>query len=109
MRALILARFSKIPLFREKNAMLFKNQLKIMNGGTMKVRLTASFELTDERPGSSYGQPVLINRRTGKAHGPGDFIEPYEFWGFKPAVVHVTRMSKMTKRTDEEMEFIKKF
>jgi hypothetical protein len=75
----------------------------------VKVRLTASFELTDERADSFSGQPVLVNRPTGKAYGPGDFIEPYVFWGFKPAVVHVTRMSKMTKHTDEEMEFIRKF
>jgi hypothetical protein len=75
----------------------------------MKVRLTASFELTDERADSFSGQPVLVNRPTGKAYGPGDFIEPYESWGFKPAVVHVTRMTKMKKHTHEEMQFIRKF
>ena len=75
----------------------------------MKPRLTPSFELSDERPESFNGQPVLVNRATGKAYGPGDFIEPYVFWGFKPAVVHVNRMSKIKKHTDKEMEFIKRF
>ena len=75
----------------------------------MKVRLTPSFELSDERPESFNRQPVLVNRATGKASGPGDFIEPYAFWGFKPAVVHVTRMSNMEEHTSEERAFIKRF
>jgi hypothetical protein len=75
----------------------------------MKVGLTSIFESSDERPESFKGQPVLVNRATGKAPGPGDFIEPYAFWGFKPAVVHVTRMRNMKKHTDKEMEFTKKF
>lgn len=75
----------------------------------MKVRLTPTFELSDERPESFSGQPVLVNLATGKASGPGDFIEPYAFWGFKAAVVHVSHMSKKKKHTDEEMAFIKRF
>lgn len=47
----------------------------------MKVRLTESFELTDERIGSSYARPLLVNLRTGKAYGPEDIIKPYAFWG----------------------------
>ena len=75
----------------------------------MKIRLTPSFELSDERVESSKGQPVLVNRPTGKAYGPEDIIEPYAFWGLKPAAIHVVRMSNMNKHTDEEMEFIKRF
>jgi hypothetical protein len=78
-------------------------------GEGMKVRLTSSFDLSDKRPKSFNSQPVLVNRATGKASGPGDFIEPYAFWGFKPAVVHVTRLRNMKKHTDKEMEFIKRF
>jgi hypothetical protein len=40
---------------------------------------------------------------------PKDIIEPYAFWELKPAAVHVVRMSKMKKYTDEEMEFIERF
>ena len=75
----------------------------------MKVKLTSNFELSDERPESFDGQPVLVNLETGKASRAGDFIEPYASWGFKPAVVHVTRMSNQEKHADEEMEFIKRF
>ena len=75
----------------------------------MKVRLTPSFELTDERIGSSKARPVLVNMRTGKAHGPKDIIEPYAFWGLKPAAAHVARMIEGDLYTDEEMEFIKRF
>ncbi len=75
----------------------------------MRVRLTSSWELTDERPESFNGQPALVNGATGKAYGPGDFIEPFAFWGFKAAVVHVTRMRNMKKHTDEEINFIRRF
>ena len=75
----------------------------------MKVRLTPSFELTDERIGSSKARPVLVNLRTGKAHGPKEIIEPYAFWGLKPAAAHVARMVERIIYTDEEVEFIKRF
>jgi hypothetical protein len=75
----------------------------------MTVRLTESFELTNERPSSFSGELVLVNRSTGKAYSPGDFFEPFSSWGFKPAVTHVARMSKMKKHTNEEIEFIKRF
>ena len=75
----------------------------------MKVRLTVSFELTDERIGSAYARPLLVNLGTGKAHGPKDIIEPYWNWGLKPAAIQVVRMSKDNIYTDEEMEFIKRF
>jgi hypothetical protein len=75
----------------------------------MKVRLTPSWELTDERVGSSYGQPVLVNRPTGAAYGPGDIIEPYAHWGLKPAAVHVVRMIEMKKLSGEDLEFVGRF
>jgi hypothetical protein len=75
----------------------------------MKVRLTTLWELTDELSDSFSGEFILVNRATGKAYGPEDIIEPYAFWGLKPAAVHVARMSNMKKYTDEEMESIKRF
>jgi hypothetical protein len=75
----------------------------------MKVRFTPSWELTDERADSSYGQAVLVSRRTGKAFGTGDLLEPYAHWGLEPAAVHVTRMSETKKLSDEEMEFVRRF
>jgi hypothetical protein len=75
----------------------------------MKVRLTTLWELTDELSDSFSGEFILVNRATGKAYGPEDIIEPYAFWGLKPAAVHVARMSNMKKYTDEEMGSIKRF
>ena len=74
----------------------------------MKIIFTPSWELSDERAGSSYVIPVLVNRATGKAFGPGDLLEPYAHWGLKPAVVHVARMSETKKLSDEEMEFVRR-
>jgi len=75
----------------------------------MKVRLTATWELTDEHTASSNGQPVLVCRRTGEKFGPGDLIEPYADWGQKPAAVHVAQMSSMKKFSEEEKEFVQRF
>ena len=75
----------------------------------MKVRFTPSWELTDERADSSYGQAVLVSRRTGKAFGPGDLLEPYAHWGVGPAAVHATRMSNMKKLSGEDLEFVRRF
>jgi hypothetical protein len=75
----------------------------------MKVIFTPSWELSDERAGSSYGTPVLVNRATGKAFGPGDLLEPYAHWGLKPAADHVVRMSETKNISGEEMEFVRRF
>ena len=75
----------------------------------MKLSLTPSWELSDERAGSSYGIPVLVNRPTGKAFRPGKILEPYAHWDLKPAAVHVARMSETKKFSGEEMEFVRRF
>jgi len=75
----------------------------------MKVRLTATWELTDEHSASSKGQPVLVCRRTGEKFGPGDIMEPYANWGLKPAAVHAAQISSMKKLSDEEKEFVQRF
>ena len=75
----------------------------------MKVRLTASWELTDEHSASSHGQPVLICRRTGEKFAPRDILEPYVNWGLKTAADHVARMRQMRQFSDEEKEFIGRF
>ena len=75
----------------------------------MKVRLTFSFELTDERIRSSYARPLLVDLRNRKAYGPNDTIESYPEWGLWPAAVHVAHMTSTDIYTDEEKEFIKRF
>jgi len=75
----------------------------------MRVRLTPSWELTDELEDSFPGQPVLVNRKTREAFGPGDIIEPYPFWELKPAAFHTIRMSNMEEHSREEREFVRRF
>ena len=72
----------------------------------MKVQLTLSWELSDEHSASSHGKPVLIKRITDKAYGPGDVIEFYPTWGREPAAVHVERMIRMRKFSEQELNFI---
>jgi len=68
----------------------------------MRITLTPSYQLTDQHPASSYGQPVLVNRGSGEAFGPGDILTPYPSWGMMPARNVVRRMAKTAKLTDEE-------
>jgi hypothetical protein len=74
-----------------------------------KVQLTPSFELTTEHAASSYSQPVLVNRQSGEAYGPGDVIKVYESWGFMPASQAVDRMSRTKKFTYDQRLFVDDF
>jgi hypothetical protein len=78
-------------------------------GGFMKVRLAPSWELTDERAETSHGQPVLVNLWTQEVFRPEDILEPYPYWGLKPAAVHVGRMIQMKEFSDDELEFARRF
>lgn len=39
-----------------------------------RVRLTARWDVTTEHSQSSSAQPVLVDRRSGTAYGPGDLV-----------------------------------
>ena len=75
----------------------------------MIVQLTPSWKLTDEHPASSYGQPVLVQKDNPEAYGPADIVRCYPSWTFQPASLAAERLSKLGKRTGEELEFIRKF
>ena len=63
----------------------------------MKVTLTPSWILTTEHASSSYGQPVLVNRGSQEAFGPGDIVKPYPSWGYMLAADAVKRMVKTAR------------
>jgi hypothetical protein len=65
----------------------------------MQIILAPSWILTTDHAASSYDQPVLVNRGTGKAFGPGDIVRCYPSWGFQPAAQAVARFAKR-KRLD---------
>ena len=59
----------------------------------MKASLSPTWELSDEHAMSSYGQPVLVQRSTGDACGPGDILQAYNSWGFLSAAQVVMRLA----------------
>lgn len=67
----------------------------------MKVTLSPSWELSTDHAASSYGQPVLVNRATGEAYGPGDIVRPYPSHGSTTAAEAVRRLAK-TARLDAD-------
>lgn len=75
----------------------------------MKLTLSPSFELTDDHASSSYGQPVLVNRRSGEAYGPADLLQAYSSSLMQSASEAAARMASMTKWTYEEQKFIDRF
>jgi len=75
----------------------------------MKITLLPAFELSTEHAASSYGQPVLVNRDTGEAFGPGDIVKCYPSWPYQPASVAVERMAKRKKFTADEQTFVDRF
>ena len=75
----------------------------------MQVNLKPSWELSTEHAACSYGQPVLVNRATGEAFGPGDILKAYPSWGYMPAAATVERMAKTAKLDDEGRELVGRF
>jgi len=75
----------------------------------MKTNLTPSWELSTENAASSYGQPVLVNRTTGEAYGPGDILKPYPSYGFMAAADAVRRMAKTKKMDEDGQNLVDKF
>jgi hypothetical protein len=68
-----------------------------------------SWTLTADHAASSYGQPVLVNRASGRAYGPADIVECYPSWGFMPAAKAVERMADSANLGDLEREFCRRF
>ncbi len=67
----------------------------------MKIQLTPSLILTDERAESRYGIPVLVNLQDdATAYGPADIIDVYH--QAQPAAHLVHRFAK--RLTGEERE-----
>ena len=75
----------------------------------MKAILSCGWELSDEHAASSYGQPVLVNRRTGDVYGPLDVIELHPEIGAMPAAQGVRMMPRTYHMEDREYELVFKF
>jgi len=75
----------------------------------VQVNLSGSWELSTDHAASSYGQPVLVNRATGEAFGPGDILKPYPSYGFMPAAEAVRRLSKTADLDADGRDLVAKF
>ena len=63
----------------------------------MQVTLSGTWALSTDHAASSYEQPVLVNRPSGDAYGPGDIVQLYPSYGFLPAADGVRRLAKTAK------------
>ena len=75
----------------------------------MQINLSGSWDLSTDHAASSYGQPVLVNRATGEAFGPGDILKPYPSWGFMVGAEAVRRLAKTAKLDAEGRNLVAKF
>ena len=74
----------------------------------MKVQLTPSLVLTNNRPESRYRIPVLVNRSDEtRAYGPSDIISVYG--QFEPAAHVVVRFAKANRLAGRELEAARLF
>ena len=64
----------------------------------MKATLSPSWELSTEHAASRHGQPVLVNRSTGEAFGPGDTVTLDPRQGYARAAHAVARLAETAKR-----------
>lgn len=75
----------------------------------MREVIFKSWKLTTDHAASSYGQPVLVNRATGEAFGPGDIVQCYPSWGYLPAALAVDRLAAAESLDDEQIALVSRF
>ncbi len=75
----------------------------------MKVALTPAWELSDEHPRSSLGQPVLVDRSRGLAYRPDDVLQAYPSWGVLPAARVVQRLANAADLTGDARALVARF
>jgi hypothetical protein len=78
----------------------------------MKIQLTSSLFLSDERAECRYGIPVLVNRQDDATLGPADIFQAYPSWGLQPAAHSVIRAFKSKQPcpfSEDEITAVRKF
>jgi hypothetical protein len=80
-------------------------------GGNHADHSFAVVDSTDEHSASNDGIPVLANRGTGEAYGPGDTVRAYPSQDLVPAARVVDRLlgGKKQELTEEEKVFVRAF
>jgi hypothetical protein len=75
----------------------------------MKATLSSSWKLSTEHAASCHGQPVLVNRRTGEAFGPGDVVTLSPSHGDTLATDGVRRLAKTAHLTVKGRALVARF
>jgi hypothetical protein len=75
----------------------------------MTCQLAPSWILTTDHAASSHGQPVLVNRASGAAYGPGDLVEAYPSHGPTLAANAVDRLAKTASLDAAGLKLVEKF
>jgi hypothetical protein len=65
----------------------------------MKTILSPEWELSTTNPAAHDGQPVLVNRSTWQAFGPGDQVRLYPSQSYAKAADAVARLAETAKLT----------
>lgn len=65
----------------------------------MRAILSPEWELSTTHPASHDGQPVLVNRSTWQAFGPGDQVRLYPSQDYAKAADAVARLAETAKPT----------
>jgi hypothetical protein len=74
----------------------------------MNMMIGSRWMLTTEHAASSYGQPVLVDKGTGRSYGPEDIILVGPF-PLRARVVVALALKNPSKATPEEAEFLRRF
>jgi hypothetical protein len=75
----------------------------------MKAILSPEWELSTDDPASRHGQPVLVNRSTWEAFGPGDKVKLYPSQGYAKAADAVARLAETAKRNGDGDALVARF
>ncbi len=75
----------------------------------MKAILSPLWELSTEHPASSYGQPVLVHRHTGRTFGPGDRVQLHPSYGTTTAADGVAWLAKTVTLSAEAQALVDRF
>jgi hypothetical protein len=75
----------------------------------MKATLSPRWELSTDHAASHGGAPVLVDRDTGDAYGPGDILQVSNSWGFLPAARVVARLAQAADLDTAEQALVDRF
>lgn len=68
----------------------------------MELNLSPDWKLSADHAASNCGKPVLVNRATGRAYGPGDFVRIFPRWKHLHHAAPAVRLLAKRATLDDE-------